>query len=369
MVLGSLLLVAGCRLQPAYVVTDLTPQRSSWDSVHVVVAFGKQTGFGKVSPVTPDTLEIVVFDAAFDTLYAGRGPVIPLPDTELGNGERLMVEACGRFGLQRVCEQGTLAASPKRVHVEQEIEYPEDDLFEKGRYQFRFVVERRRYHSEEWERIQRKKPLKGTLRAYVGNAIQEAVKMPFSRHRGRFNLTRYENYRDFRYALETRLLETREADVHFEVETDLGRAEEPPVEKYVSRKTDEDRLAEVATFTEQAGEQVLERFGAMRGQRRAYVFINEWSFDHASRSYQIEMELHWRGSIFDDWHEMVGVLTVGPEGTDALFRLHRGNPMALRQWRSRIDADELALRPLVPLRQRPAMVSEAPSIRKQRLGW
>ncbi|GIV58975.1 MAG: hypothetical protein KatS3mg043_0064 [Rhodothermaceae bacterium] len=322
--LGMILGLAACNGRPAYVVSRFEPVQASWDTLRVSLAFGVRGPFGRLRPAVPDTTTIYVFDAGFDTLYAGSDPVIPIPDAELGHAERLLVEACGDFGRWRVCEQHALRASPKRVRVRHEIAFPEDEAYQEGSYAFDFVVERQRFGAEEWEQINRRAPVDGFLTAYVASGDPVPVRIPFTRNRGRFNLARSERYRDFRYALQSQLFEGREAAVRFDIYARLMGGEAPvaSVEKRIVKKSEDERMAEVGHFVEQAAGEVLARLGLDATRRRVYAFVESWTYDPARRRYTVEVSIQWRRGWLRGWDELEGRLVVREDGSEAVFEPH-----------------------------------------------
>ncbi len=344
------LALTACGSRSGVVVTRFEVSRTSWDTLRVNVAFGVRRLLGDPRPIRPDETTLHVFDAAFDTLYAGPDPVIPIPDADLGSEERLLVEVCGAFGTHRVCEQRALRASPKRVRAEPDIEYPVDERFERGRFRFGFAVERRCFGEETWEPVARRRPVEGYILAYVDAEEGAPVRVPFSRSRGRFNLASHDHYRDFRYALQTELFDGKEAAVRFDVYADLMGTDEPltTVEKRIVRKTDEERMAEVAAFVREAGARVLERLGIDPG-RRAFVFVDEWAYDPGARVYTVTMDLHWTDGLFSRrWHELGGRLVVDEDGGEARFERIRANTEAERRWRGRVATDTLRITGLRP---------------------
>ncbi len=338
--------LSACGSRTGVVVTGFEVARTSWDTLRVHVAFGARRLFGDPRPIRPDETTIHVFDAAFDTLYAGTDPVLPIPDADLGSEERLLVEVCGAFGAHRVCEQRALRASPKRVLAEPDIEYPVDERYERGRFRFGFAVERQRFGEQTWEPVARRRPVEGFMLAYVDTEVGAPVRVPFSRNRGRFDLASLDHYRDFKYALQTELFDGREAAVRFDVYADLMGADQPltSVEKRIVQKTNEERMAEVAAFVREAGARVLERLGLDPGRRRVYVFVDDWTYDPGARVYTVTVELHWASGFFSRrWHELDGRLVVNEDGSEARFERTRAKDDAERRWRERIPADTLRI--------------------------
>lgn len=347
-----LVLGSGCG-QQAYVVEQFEVTRSGWDTLQVDVSFAQQSVFGGPKSGDPTSLAVYLFNAAYDTLYASNTLTVPLEDHNLGDREGLMVEVCGTFSSMTVCEQTAIDASPKRIRLEHEIEFPEDTEYEKGRYDLSFVVERQIYDSEDWERIRPRSRVTGYLLAYVGDTSEGAIKVPFSRPSGKFNLTRYEHYKDFQYHLKSQFLDAREANVYFDVYTVLNG--QPPfrlasIEKHYRQKTHDEHVVDVWFFTEQTAQRILEWLGVKERDRNARAYIDNWDYNRLTKSYEIETEIEWRtgGRLLGRRYHITGILNVKEDGTGAKFQFKYGSRHAGRYWRSRIGQEVLILEPLDP---------------------
>ncbi|MFQ5570526.1 MAG: hypothetical protein ACE5G0_12665 [Rhodothermales bacterium] len=351
---GILLLLSvavGCRAD--YEVSRLAVQRVGWDTLTVEVTFGKRVLLGDQPSIRPHALTVYLFSAAYDTLYADTSRVIPVPDTGLGDRERLMVEVCGAFETLTVCEQEAVYASPKRLRVIHDLSYPEDQAFERGSYDLQFVFERQNYDTEAWERIEQPGRVRGYLLAYVGEEEEQAVKVPFTRRRGRFSLKGRPHYKDFQYNLESMFVDQREAQVYFDVYAGVGGVLEHrlvSIEKRLRHKSPEERILEVQYFAEQAVTQILDALDVEPRRRWARAYINEWDFQPLTRTYRIELDIVWRArrGFFSRGYELNGVLDVKEDGTDSRFLRRHSNERAARLWRVRVPDDALTLGTLEP---------------------
>lgn len=356
---GLLLLVTACEHSPGEVTTQLTLERAGWDTVRARVEFSRWTLLGDTVAVAPDTAaRFVLFDADYDTLYAGSDTVIPVPDMRLGDREPLMVEVCGLIQGKSLCEQAGVHASPKRIRSVGDISYPDDEDFEEGSYAVRFSVERERFGGGGWEPAETPANLSGYVLAYVANQTDPPVKVPLRSSRGRFDLARLDGYNDFRYHLRSQLHDGREARVHFDVYA--GFPEQTArrvatVEKRVRHKSPEERRAEVRYYAEHAAERILDTLGDMT--RDVRVYVDEWRFDPKEDVYQADLELRWGRGLFSRTYELSGILQVGERGAEARFRAVQGNRRARALWQRRVDARELDLGPIDP----PALKEIAPS--------
>ncbi|MEX0821831.1 MAG: hypothetical protein WD021_06775 [Rhodothermales bacterium] len=345
---AALLLWAGCGARFEYRGDDLVLERRGWDSLHVDISFVRSTAIGGDVPVSPDAVIVSVFDDLYEPVYEGGPGLIPLPDRSLGHRERLTVEACGIVRARQICIQEVVLASPKRVEVDEEIEYPTDGDMSDGRYAFTFLVERQLFESSAWERID-SADVRGYLLAWVNHPDGRrdgTVRIPFASHSGAFDLSRYANYKNFRYYLDSRLLDDEMAQVTFAIHAGPGNNVAPikQVSKEILRKTEGERADDVRYFVEQATERLIDELGSFLGGRRAMAFVNEWEYNQLSRTYRVDMEAEWEGPIFNRRALQVeGVLEVHEDGSNARFRLRTANRSAADRWRDRVDGDEMTL--------------------------
>lgn len=338
----------GCGARTEYVVHNLAVERTSWDSLRVDVRFARRAVVGGSSPVEPDSVVVALFNEDYDTLFTGGPGLVPVPDARLGDGERVMLEVCGSVKRRDICVQESLRASPKRLDVTQEITYPRHGDLEEGSYDLSFQVLRREFDGEGWERID-PDGISGHLLAWVDDPrakAEGAVRIPFQDAQGRFNLTRQPNYKNFKYYLDSQLLDEDAASVYFDVYAGLGsnHIHLSSTKKEVRRKDDDERELEVRFFAEQAAEMIIDELGSFLGTDRAYAYVEDWSYNTVSRSYEIELDIEWEGSVFDRGrHEIEGMLDVGEDGSSARYRLRDGNRRAIRKWRARTDGEVLML--------------------------
>lgn len=346
---GYLLLVAtGCQTQPQYVVRTLDVQHQGWDTLTVDVDFGQRKMLSGTQTVDPKTITVHLFNAAYDTLATDTNFVLPLNDKALGDKERLMVEVCGSFTETRLCEQAAVTASPKRFRIEHDLEFPKDLAYERGTYDLRFVVERQVFADTTWERLGPRDGVEGYFLAYVGDQQNEAVKVPFSRGSGRFDMAQLDHFDDFKYYLRWRLREKREAQVHFDVYA--GFEGQPTfrlasIEKEVRMKTREERERDVRFFAEQAAEEVFDRLGLDEVDIGARAYIDDWTINELTYTYTIRLEINWHtgGLFFGREYELEGVLEILEDGSDARFQFNRANNAAEHRWRDHVGVGDLAL--------------------------
>lgn len=382
---AALLLGGGCRPRTEYETGALRLERIGWDSLRVAPSFVRRTSFGEAQPVQPDTTRVHVFDASYDTLYAGpaAGPAagpVALPDRRLGSREALMVEACGVFGRYTLCEQRGLHASPKRTRLqESRISFPEGPDFRRGTYDVQFTVERRAFEGDAWEHIEREAPAGAYLRAYVEGRKEGVVTVPLEEGEGRFDLARHDGYRDFRFHLQSTLdppvrntstatgssdtLHT--ATVAFEVYAGAPGAEAPqPVartRKQVRRKTPAERRAEAEGWARQAGRAIARRLHEDRGEgdweeewneTEVRATVRDWTYDRFDGRYEIDLRVRWRERGDHDRYTLEGTLKVAEDGREARFTGERGNRRTVRRWRREVEGDVLFLGTLE--KQKPA---------------
>src|SRR5690606_36199993 len=134
----------------------------------------------------------------FDTLFVGQDNLVVVPDQRLGDRERALVEACGFFGRHAVCNQQRIEASPKRLVVESKIEYPEEDDYDIGKYEFSFAAERKDFHSDDWHSIPMEGGYTTKLSVRVLGEQGVPIEIPLRSNRGTFQLTNLPNNADYR---------------------------------------------------------------------------------------------------------------------------------------------------------------------------
>jgi len=351
----AVLAVVGCGQEPEYAFRYLELERYGWDSLSVEAQFGERLLFGRTRPTAPQATSVFLFNAAYDTLYAGDGRLVPIADRKLGDGERLMLEVCGRFETMTVCDQQTVAASPKRLRVEHDIVYPDGWAFEKGRYDFHFIPERQ-IDDGTWERIGQAGDVHGYLRAYVGKQTEEAVEVPITGNKGRFDLQGRPHFDEFQYQLTSALIEQGTAPVHFEVYAGLEGWPASLLasdEKKVRDKTEEERALEVEHFIEQATEMLFDALEIEEVDWMEQTDSTTWVFNQLTNTYRIKMALAWEvdeGRFFrrPRMYEVEGLLEVEAGGDNARFVRQAANGRTARRWADTVAGPTLALGPLEP---------------------
>lgn len=345
------LLLFGCSSEKDYQVDVLDLQRHDWDAIQVDVQFAEAKWLGSARRVVPEELAVVAYDASYDTLYAGDDTLISIPDERLGDRESVVVEVCGTFEeATLICDQAGLTASPKRVEVDPDLEYPKSGDMGEGRYRFSFTVERQRYGSDDWERVQNPAPLETYLLAYVEDAEDGAIRVPLHQNEGRFNLAQHANHDEFDYQLRSGLMSGDEVRVRFDVHAGLNA--QPPqhvttVERSVRRLTREERAREVEHFAEQVAEQLLDDVLQLSENPSASVYIDRWDYRDALGRYDIEMEVRWRsGFLGFSEYRLFGELSLEGDGSNVRFEMTDGNRRGRQIWREEIDGRELELRDL-----------------------
>lgn len=342
-------LLVGCGARKEYGIAELRVDRSSWDSLEVLVSFTSRTTIGRPDDIAPDELTVLAFSEEYDTLYAGTSPDFHVADARLGDREGVILEICGRFGVRWICAQEGVRASPKRVTVSENIVYPLDDSFDRGRYDLDVRIERRRFEGEGWEEIDFQGSVSGYMEAYVEGAPEEPVRIPYTRTSGRFDLSRLDNYHDFRFYLDSQLMDHQEAEVRFLV---YGSISGPPellttASRTVSAITSEERLANVQGFVRQVARHLVDDLSSFFGGRRSVAYVNAWHFDQAEDRYVIDMEVAWRGSFFDNReYRLEGELTVDEDGAAPVFRMLDGNRRGVDRWNQRMRGEEVRFSPL-----------------------
>lgn len=341
-----LLLLAGCGKQEAYVVSTLDVAQVNWDTLRVAVSFAREASFGKTEPVKEDSVHIVAFNAAYDTLFSGTDALFSVPDRDLGNNERILLEVCGTFEQAQVCEQVSVQASPKRVRIEPDITYPVRNAVYQGQYKLPFIVERASFEDETWETINRSASIQGHILAYVEGRENESIKVPFKGTRGGFNLASLGNYKDFKFYLDSALLDHNQANVKFDIYVDMDGFSGPvsSITKDITLKNEEEHHEAVALFAQRAADEIVDKLNPFLGRRRNVVYIDKWNYNTFKRMYSVEMEVRWSGTLFTrSNYRMNGTLEVYEEGKRVLFRLVDADRRARNRWNSRVEGNTMTL--------------------------
>lgn len=329
----------GCREQ---VTSRLTVERVGWDTLRVAADFAREGGLGESEALADDGLEVRVFDADYDTLYAGGGPLVPIPDARLGDREAILVEACLPVDGARVCEQEAVTASPKRVQATVDVAFPQGSDYRRGGYTLDLAVERARFDGTGWERIEAPPSLETYLLASVPGADRSGgdvpLRVPVAPGEGRFDLGRLPGHDDFDYHLRSRLHDAQAAEVRFELHGGLGRetGRLAVASTRVEEKTRADRAADLAVLVEQAAGALVDRLGVFD---RARVYVDDWSFDEILNAYTTEIEVVGRsGGFFDRFgrERLRGTLRVREDGTRAVFTLEEATREVESAWRDTI---------------------------------
>lgn len=346
---------AGCGSPDRFAVGDLQVERIGWDTLDVSARFVRSTTMGGSASVVPDLVSVTLFDEAYDTLYAGPLGRFALYDENLGNEERLLLEVCGVLGTDTSCQQESLAASPKRALSDFEVTFPQDSTngYERALIESRVLLERRIHDADGWERFEPGGRREVFVETWVDASPEVKIRLPVSRRVQRFILPRYSGYRDFRYAIQSSMLDTDSAAVHFDLYIRLSREALPVDTRQVvlRQKSSSEREAEMQALVERAGGQVLDALEGFFGIRRAYVFINDWSYTALDRVYRAEFELHWQAGLRGAWSDLTGEMQVRSDGELGTFTLIRASERATERWEQRVGQPVFELDHLFPEQQ------------------
>lgn len=342
----SIFLLVGCGAREEIVVSHLSLTHRGWDTLAVEVSFASKTVLGGTQPAQHDTMHIVAFNASYDTLYAGSEATFAVTDTDLGNEEPILVEVCGNVKALRVCEQVTTQSSTKRVTLEPDITYPLRKKVFEGEYKLPFVIER--LEDSTWTAIKPTDSMQGYMKAYVNGKEEQAIQLPFSQQRGGFNLAYKNNYKNFKFYLDSALLDEKSATVIFDVYVDLEGFEEPvgSVAKDIALKSDEEHKQDIALFVEQAADRLVDHLSPFLRRKKNVVYIDRWTYNTFKKMYAVEMEVEWQGMMFNRrTYKLSGMLEVYEDGERATFRYVEGNRLARQRWQARVDGEVLDLMP------------------------
>lgn len=343
----------GCGKQGELQVAALQVERIGWDSLDVTARFKQASLLAAGEDVTPDLVTVTLFDEAYDTLYAGPQGRFAVFDENLGSAERLMLEVCGYQQSRVACGQEVLTASPKRAVAEWDLDFPQDSTgteYERAYIESRVDLERLVYGTENWQRFEPSTRKEIYVEASVEGAEEARLRMPLVRRGQRFILSRYSGYRDFRFAIQSSILDADSAVVRFDMFVRLSRNAVPVGTKSVvlRQKSESERQQEMQALVERAGGQVLDAIEGFFGIRKAYVFINDWSYAPLERRYQAEFELHWQDGLRGAWSDLTGELQVRSDGDLGSFTLLRASERAQERWDQRVGQPFLELDNLFP---------------------
>lgn len=341
----------GCGAREEIVISEVKIDQTQWDSLRVYVSFARQVVLGRDRPVEADSVHIVAYSASYDTLYAGSNTRLNIADGNLGSSERILIEVCGIIKKVSVCEQTATSASPKRIRLTPDIAYPWRDRYYQGSYRLPFVVERRPFGIEEerWEPIERTKSIEGFIQAHVEGRTESPIRVPFTKPQGGFNLTHYSNYKDFKYYLDSSLLDENKAAVQFDVYVNVPGIYDTvgSIRKDILPKTDEEHQGEVARLARLAAEQLVDRLNPYLEERRNVVFIDRWRYNAFTRIYTVELELEWSGRLFNRRrYQMNGVLEIREKDLKSSFTLVDANRQTRRLWEQATEKRSIDLEPL-----------------------
>lgn len=350
-----ILVSAGCGSADRFAVEELSVERAGWDTLDVAARFTKSGRMGGVSTVVPDLVSVTLFDEVYDTLFTGPLGRFPVFDENLGNEERLLLEVCGYLGRHMTCQQESLSASPKRARADYDVTFPQDSTngYERAFIESRVLLERRIHGEEGWERFEPSGRREVFVETWVDRSPEAKMRLPVSRREQRFILPRFAGYRDFRYAIQSSMLDVDSAAVHFDLFVRLSRDALPVESRQIvlRQKSSTEREAEMESLVERAGGQVLDVVEGFFGIRRAYVFINDWSYTSLDRLYRAEFELHWQAGLRGSWSDLTGEMQVRSDGELGTFTLIRASERAEERWEQRIGKPVLELEHLYPEQQ------------------
>ncbi len=334
-------LLTGCGRQAELGVSAFEIERHSWDSLQVEVTFASHPRWGPPRAVEPRQYVLRLFNAAYDPVYEGAGPGIPVPDGVLGSQERLVIEACGLIGDVEVCDQRMIEASPKRVEFASDLVYPEHGQYERGAYDFAFRLERKSFDSEEWEAVPNGQVSGAYLVATVEGRPETSIRVPLDGGNGRFDLSRHENFPEFEFRVLRGLKNGEPVPIQFELFA--GAATERPLlatmERVVREKTRDERQTELEEFVRLASERLLEKLERFDEAR---AWIRQWTFDPDTKRYEIGIRLSWGGRFFDR-RVVEGNLEVGEDGSNAIFTMRDLSRDARRTWWRHIGEERVPL--------------------------
>jgi hypothetical protein len=344
-----LVVAGGCRWNASLEVGELRVVQPSWDSLDVSTTFRLNPVVGRTQAVVPDSVIMTLFRASYDTLYFGRPGIIGIDDAGLLSRERLLVDVCGFHAAGTACDQFAVSASPKRMITRGDVAYPtEDKGYERGSYDLRYTLERQQFGTDSWEPISRSSRIETVLSIRVAGSESPTVDVPVKQGNNRLILARQDNFRLLRYDIQSAMLDSDSAAVVFELGARLGLALEPVTSDtvVVRSKSTLERREEVARLVEQAGEQILDKLKGRSGLRRAYVFIDEWSYEPLDRMYVATIDLQFQEGRRGSWSDLSAQVSVRFDGTMGQAVLLGASEHARERWTRAFGSSTVFLDPL-----------------------
>ncbi len=336
LLLGAVLGLSACDGRLARIeATALRVDRSTWDSLTVVSTFIRDPLFGGVEAVPTDSLRVTVFRANYDTLYHGAPGQIGIDDRPLFSEERLLVEVCATWRRQTACDQTGVRASRKRAIVERATVFPVSGTeYGSARYRFGLQRERQGFSDSSWSAIESRISHDTMLRVYVPGGSAAALEVPVRSGVNRVDFSRRPGFRDFRYDIQSGLLDNDSTLVLFELHGRIApqRTLLTRDSVMVRTRTREERKEELAWLVESAGEVLLDELQGRLSFRRAFVFINEWSYASLDRTYDAEIELQWQDGLRQRWSDVTLRLSIRFDGSRGVARLVRASSRAHDKW-------------------------------------
>lgn len=314
---------------------EVRVERSSWDTLSVQATFIRDPFIGTAQPIPADSLRVTVFRADYDTLYHGTPGTIFVADEQLFSDERLLVEVCGAWQRRTACDQVGIRASHKRAQLQSQVDFPlASGEFGIARYRFEWQRERQGYADSVWSTLPTRVTPDARLRVYVPGASSAVVEVPVQPGTHRLDMRRRPGFRDFRYDIQSALLDKDSTVVFFDL---YGRI--APQRTLLARdsvmvraRTLQERKEELVWLVEQAGNVLLEELQGRLAFRRAFVFINEWSYASLERTYDAEVELQWQDGFRQQWSDVTLRLSVRFDGSRGVARLVRASSRAHDKW-------------------------------------
>ncbi|MEQ9104312.1 MAG: hypothetical protein RIE53_06400 [Rhodothermales bacterium] len=346
---GFLAALAGCRWNASLEVAELRVERTSWDTLAVSTTFRLNPLVGGTENVQPDSVMVTLFRASYDTLYRGSPGTIAIDDTGLLNRERLLVDVCGFHAAGTACDQYAVSASPKRMIPQADIAFPTEDRgYERGSYTLRYTLHRQRFGTDDWEPLLRSSRTETVLSIRVAGSSNPSVEIPVKQGDNRLILARQDNFRLLRYDIQSAMLDADSAAVVFDLRARLGQTlESVAIDTVVVRsKSTLERREEVARLVELAGEKILDELKGRFGLRRAYVFIDEWSYEPLDRMYVATIDLQWQDGLRSNWSDLSAQVSVRFDGTMGQVVLLGASEGARERWDRAYGTSTMFLEPL-----------------------
>ncbi len=337
----SVVAATGCGDGP--VVESSSLKHPTPDSLVVTASFASSDGvFGRSE--IPDSMYATAMNMRSSVLARemARGGIVTLriPDTQLGDGEQISVEVCGRLRSGTVCEQLATRASAKRYAANLDVDYPLGGNQDRAGYEIEWQAERQLPDST-WEAFDPENAPEAWLSLSAPGG--STVRVPIESVEGELDLVGAEGHSDFWFTLRQSLKSSDAATVRAELWLEGGSvvARDTLVVRDMSER---ERYAVAASYAGSAVYRILDRIDAPRDGRISWR-LESARFDALQSRYETRVSLRWHGgNIFSrDYYDADLTITYAEDGGAAVATLVSASDDFRDKWNGKASGRTLSL--------------------------